>query len=208
MVSPRKCSFESDRTPQQNFALGGDSALILKGFTSPTNIPVTTPAFSVFEARVPPLPPSVILDGGLRVGHCWEFEGSERHVGIGLTEMMNISSFGFNHVYPSLVTSASSKKALYEFRVWGLYPPQQQLPEIHPMHLTSHFLLSKTLFVGLLPDNQFILLVNSIYDMTSPLTHQVFKVPTFLKQSLMHSQMLLSLRSWATRVPKLPVFTV
>lgn len=183
-MSPGKCPFESDQTPQRNLALGGDGALILKGFTSPTNIPVATPAFSVFEARAPPLPPSVILDGGLRVGRCWEFEGSEGHVGIGLTEMTNISSFGFNHVHPSLVTSASSKKALREFRVWGLYPPRQRLPEIHPTRLTSHFLLSKTLPAGLSPDNQFILLVNGTYDTTSPLTRQVFKVPTFLKQSL------------------------
>lgn len=172
---------------RRNFATGGDGALILKGFTSPTFLPSISPSFSVFEARKPHLPPLVILDDSNAVGRCWEFEGSEGHVGVGLTEAVYISSLSLDHVHPGLVSPASSRKAPRKFRLWGLYSPQQWWNVSHPTVETRpsfHFLLSQPFPAGLSTDKLFVLLVNGTYDTSLPLTRQSFEVPVLLKQLL------------------------
>lgn len=167
--------------------MGGEGALIIKGFTSPTFLPSFETSSSVFKAQKPQLPPSVILDDSNAIGRCWEFEGSKGHVGVGLTEGVDISSLSLAHVHQSLVSPASSKKAPREFRLWGLYPPWQRMEISDPAVETrpsSHFLLSRPFPAGISADNQFVLLINGTYDIFSPLTRQIFEVPILLKQML------------------------
>ncbi len=180
-MEARLWRLESVQFPQRNFALGGDGALIYKAFTSPTVLPPND------QRRRPQMPPTVILDDSTAVGRCWEFEGSQGHVGVGLTEMANISSLSLNHAHPRLVSLTSSKQAPREFRLWGLYPPQQWLDTTQhrvEMRPASHFLLSRPFPAPLSPGHHFVLLVNSTYYTSLPFTRQTFKVPPFLKTTL------------------------
>lgn len=183
-VEHRVDRLESVPPPPRNFAVGGDGAVILKAFTSPTYVPVDNPVPSIFGPRSSQLPPSTLLDDSVAVGRCWEFVGQQGHIGIGLTENAYIRSISLDHAHPSLTKSTSARKAPQDFLLWGLYPSEHA--EVLPAQTqpASYFLLSRSFPAGISLNDRFILLVNGSYDTFSPTTRQYFNVSPSLWQTL------------------------
>ncbi|KAL0957379.1 hypothetical protein HGRIS_001181 [Hohenbuehelia grisea] len=65
-------------------------------------------------------PPEVLLEDDVRVGECFEMQGSYGQIGISLPEPVHISSVSLEHVSPSMVSSGRARQAPKEVEVWAL----------------------------------------------------------------------------------------
>lgn len=179
----RRVDMFQDIQRTRNFAAGGDGAMVFKAFTSPAFFPSPDPPNTPYKSRPSQALPSLILDDTIAIGRCWEFAGQHGHVGIKLNENVHIKSISLDNVHASLLTSTSAHKAPRDFSLWALYegPAVKDLPaESRP---ASHFLASKPFPPGILATSQFVLLVNSSYDISAFDTRQTFEVSSSFKDA-------------------------
>lgn len=165
----------------RNFAHFGDGARVLPELTSLTHgtkdndwlsrEPSTHGLFS----RTPPY---IVSDEVMRVGDCWEFDGSRGILGILLSEPTSIASIRLDNIHPDLVSSASAAKAPRSLRLWGLVEPNMVLPPDSTARPAVQFSVksafgSRSLIKS---NDRFVLLLDVDYDPRTNLTPQVFSL--------------------------------
>jgi hypothetical protein len=113
---------------RRNFALHASGATAIPTLTSPTYLlPATTWIGLALEwvrgydpSSINVNFPTAALDSGVQLGRCWAFSGSSGHLGIQLSERIQITHVMVDSIPSHLVSPTEAQRAPQSIKVWGL----------------------------------------------------------------------------------------
>lgn len=175
------------RVPQEvkhprNFAHFGDGARILPEVTSLTYGTKDNGWLSQDPSThglVSRTPPYIVSDEAMRIGDCWEFEGSRGTLGILLSEPTRIASIHLDNISPNLVSWTSATKTPRTIHLWGLVGGDTVLPPGTRARHAVQFSAKSTFNPKsrLKASDNFALLLEVDYNPRAGPTSQLFSLP-------------------------------
>lgn len=166
----------------RNFAHFGDGARILPEVTSLTYGTKDNGWLSQEPSThglVSRTPPYIVSDEAMRIGDCWEFEGSRGALGILLSEPTRIASIRLDSILPDLVSWTSAAKTPRTLHLWGLVGDDVVLPPGARVRQAVQF-SAKSVFrpkSHLKTSDKLALLLEVDYNSRAGSTSQTFSLP-------------------------------
>ncbi|KAH7909334.1 hypothetical protein BJ138DRAFT_1011031 [Hygrophoropsis aurantiaca] len=176
-----------DTISRRDFALRGGGADVIVDFTSPTYL-LPPPDLRSHEVN----PPTIVLEPDITVGSCWSFSGRQGHVGISLSEHVEVADVTIDHAPAELLSEQELQKAPQEMSLWGLLDANTSslLPTANTSSSRGSFsnlrFCTEKCFIRSLPTAtgplRFIRLADPIYNISEKHHIQTFPVYDYIKR--------------------------